>query len=139
MVNVMLLLHVIGAAGMGFYLVLPFMIGRASKLSGTGQGGLSEGLLVANRMAQYFLILQFLTGGYLISKGDYSVAWMIIIVLLFLGIAAVGGIVTKPLKQIKVSIEQGQSATAHISKARTLSFIVWVMFIAILVLMKYTF
>ena len=40
MFKVMLFLHVLGAVGMGFYIVLPIMIGRASKLAGVGQGGL---------------------------------------------------------------------------------------------------
>jgi hypothetical protein len=32
MYHFMMFLHVIGAAGMGFYIVLPVIIGRASKL-----------------------------------------------------------------------------------------------------------
>ncbi|MEF2243409.1 MULTISPECIES: hypothetical protein [unclassified Paenibacillus] len=135
--NAMLFLHVLGAVGMGFYLVMPFLIGRATKLAGGGQGGLADGMITANRFAQYFLVLQLLTGGYLISKAEYSVLWMVLIVVLFLAIAAVGGIMAKPLKGIKAAIESGQSATANINKARTMSYIVWVLFILILVFMKY--
>lgn len=57
MFKVMLFLHVIGAVGMGFYIVLPIMLGRATKLAGVGQGGLADGLRSANRIAQYFLVL----------------------------------------------------------------------------------
>ncbi|KRE51209.1 hypothetical protein [Paenibacillus sp. Soil522] len=137
MFNVMLLLHVIGAAGMGFYIVLPIMVGRASKLAGAGQGGLAEGLLSANRVAQYFLVLQLLTGGYLMSQDDYSVAWMVIIMVLFLGIAALGGIISKPLKLVVASIQEGKSASAHINKARIMSIIVLVLYIAIIYFMKF--
>lgn len=137
MFNAMLFLHVLGAVGMGFYVVLPIMLGRASKLAGVGQGGLADGLLSANRIAQYFLIVQLLTGGYLMSQADYSVAWMIIVILLFLGVAALGGIISKPLKLVVSSIQDGKSATAHINKARVMSIIVLVLYIAIIYFMKF--
>lgn len=137
MINAMLFLHVLGAVGMGFYIVLPIMVGRASKLAGVGQGGLADGLLSANRIAQYFLIVQLLTGGYLMSQADYTVAWMIIIILLFLGIAALGGIVSKPLKRVVASIQEGQSATVHINKARVMSIIILVLYIVIIYFMMF--
>jgi hypothetical protein len=137
MFKVMLFLHVLGAVGMGFYIVLPIMLGRASKLAGVGQGGLADGLLSANRIAQYFLILQLLTGGYLMSQADYSVAWMVIIIVLFLGIAALGGIISKPLKLVVASIQDGKSATAHINKARVMSIIVLLLYIVIIYFMKF--
>lgn len=137
MFNAMLLLHVLGAVGMGFYVVLPIMLGRASKLAGVGQEGLADGLLSANRIAQYFLIVQLLTGGYLMSQADYSVSWMVIVILLFLGVAALGGIISKPLKLVVASIQEGKSATAHINKARVMSIIVLVLYIAIIYFMKF--
>ncbi|MGO4374069.1 hypothetical protein AB4Z21_25570 [Paenibacillus sp. MCAF20] len=137
MSNVMWFIHLLGAIGMGFYIVLPIMLGRATKLAGAGQEGLADGLLSANRIAQYFLVIQLLTGGYMMSQGDYAVVWMIIITLLFLGIAAIGGIVTKPLKLIVSSIQEGKSATAHIQKARVLSLIVLVLYIVIIYLMRF--
>ncbi|MGO4539850.1 hypothetical protein [Paenibacillus sp. 2TAB19] len=137
MSNVMWFIHLLGAIGMGFYIVLPIMLGRATKLAGAGQEGLADGLLSANRIAQYFLVIQLLTGGYMMSQGDYAVVWMIIITLLFLGIAAIGGIVTKPLKLIVSSIQEGKSATAHIQKARVLSLIVLVLYIVIIYFMRF--
>lgn len=137
MFNAMMFLHVLGAVGMGFYIVLPIMVGRASKLAGIGQGGLAEGLLAANRIAQYFLIVQLLTGGYLMSQADYTAAWMVIIILLFLGIAALGGIVSKPLKRVVASIQEGQSTTAHINKARVMSIIILVLYIVIIYFMMF--
>ena len=139
MLGAMLLLHVLGAAGMGFYIVLPIMLGGAGKADGSGQAGLAKGLLSANRIAQYFLVLQLLTCGYLMSQGEYAVAWMIIVTLLFLAIAALGGIMTKPMKQVVKSIEAGQSATAHINKAKVMSLIILVLFVAIIYFMKAPF
>lgn len=135
MSGAMFLLHVLGAAGMGFYIVLPIMLRGASKAEGAGQAGLAGGLLSANRIAQYFLVIQLLTGGYLMSLSDYSVPWMIVSTVLFLAIAAVGGIMTKPLKLVVSSIQAGQSASAHINKAKVMSLIVLVIYVAIIYVM----
>ncbi|MGU3473070.1 hypothetical protein ACLBWT_18230 [Paenibacillus sp. D51F] len=133
--SIMIFLHVLGAGGVGFYLILPFLVGRASRLAGAGQQGLAEGLIAGNRVAQYFLILQFLTGGYLISQADYTVLWMVVVIVLFLAIAALGGIQTKPLKRIVSQIQAGQSATEEIGKVRMFSFILLVLYIVTLYLM----
>lgn len=139
MFEAMFLLHVLGAVGMGFYIVLPIMLGGASKSNGTGQAGLASGLLAANRVAQYFLVLQLLTGGYLMSQGEYSVPWMIVVTVLFLAVAAVGGIVSKPLKQVVASIEAGQSGAAHINKAKVMSLVILVLYVAVIYVMVNTF
>ena len=133
----MYFLHAVGAVGTGFYVLLPFLVGRMTKLAGEGQAGLADGLVLANRFAQYFLILQLLTGGYMMTFADYSVLWMALTTVLFLAIAALGGIIAKPLKAIAASIRAGQSATSSINKARTLSFIILVLYIAIIILMQY--
>ncbi|WP_274652219.1 hypothetical protein [Paenibacillus humicola] len=137
MVQFIIFLHVLGAAGMGFYLVLPFLVGRASKLDGGGQAGLAAGLGAANRIAQYFLVLQFLTGGYLISQGEYAVVWMILVIVLFLAIAAIGGIVSKPLKLIASEIQAGRSASSHIAKVRALSVVMLIIYVVILYFMVF--
>ncbi|MBD3917704.1 hypothetical protein H8B09_02985 [Paenibacillus sp. PR3] len=139
MFNIMIWLHVIGAAGMGIYLIMPLLVGQATKLTGAGQEGLAAGLSSANRIAQYALIVQLLTGGYLMSQGDYSTLWMIIITLIFLAIGALSGIMGKPLKGIGTSIREGKSATAHIAKARVLSIIILVLYAAIMYLMTNPF
>ncbi|RJE91093.1 hypothetical protein D3P07_03210 [Paenibacillus sp. 1011MAR3C5] len=135
MSGAMMLLHVLGAVGMGFYIVLPIMLGGASKLAGSGQGGLASGLLSANRIAQYFLVLQLLTGGYLMSQGDYAVIWMVIVTVLFLAIAAIGGIISKPLKLVVSQIQAGQSASAPINKAKVMSLIILVLYVAMIYFM----
>ncbi|XEC96474.1 hypothetical protein AB6A23_08000 [Paenibacillus tarimensis] len=137
MIQFLLFLHVIGAVGMGFYIVLPFLLGRTSKLTGSGQQGLADGLLTGNRIAQYFLVLQFLTGGYLISQEKYAIFWIVLVLLLFLAIAAVAGIMTKPLKRIVASIQEGQSATGYIKRAQTMSYIVLILYLIIIYLMMY--
>lgn len=135
MYGIMIFLHVVGAAGMGFYIFLPFLTARATRLAGVGQAGLAEGLAAGNRVAQYFLILQLLTGGYLVSQENYSILWMVLSVILFLAIAALGGIASKPLKRIGSSSGAGQSAAGELKKVQTLSVIILVLYLVILYLM----
>ena len=130
-------LHTIGAVGMGLYLLLPFLVGRVTQLTGDGQAGLADGLVFANRIAQYCLVLQLLTGGYMMSQSEYTVLWTVLITLLFLAIAALGGIAAKPLKRIASAIQSGQSASAHIARVRMFSIIILILYIAIIYLMQY--
>ncbi|MFC5704329.1 hypothetical protein ACFPVX_23815 [Cohnella faecalis] len=137
MLDIMLFLHIIGAVGMGIYALLPFLAGKFKKLSGSAQEGLASGLISAGRIGQYSLVLQLLTGGYLISNmAEYTVAWMITIVVLFLVIGALSGIVQKPLKNIVAFSSGGQDASSSISRVQTLSSIIFVAFIVIIWLMK---
>ncbi|MGZ7445184.1 hypothetical protein [Paenibacillus sp. TH7-28] len=121
MYQVMLFLHIIGALALGFYLILPFVLGTLGKLSLAGQEGTVSAVRTLNRFAQFGLILQLLTGGYLIGQGDYSVPWMIVIVLLFLAVGALSGIMGKPLRLAQEGIRQNKPITAEEGKLRTLS------------------
>lgn len=121
MYKVMLFLHIVGTLALGFYLVLPFVLGTVSKLSLAAQEGTVSAVKSLNRYAQYGLVIQFITGGYMISKGEYSVAWMIVVVVLFLAIAALGGIMGKPLRLALEGIRQNKSITAYAGKLTTLS------------------
>lgn len=137
MLKIMLFLHVVGAVGMGIYAILPFVVGRFKQLSGAAQEGLASGLVTAGRFGQYSLVLQLLTGGYLVSQaGEYTVAWMIITIVLFLAIAALSGILQGPLKKIARAAANGENASAAISKVQTLSTIVFVLFLLIIWLMQ---
>lgn len=139
MSTVMLFLHIVGAVGMGIYAILPFVVGKFKQLSGAAQEGLASGLVTAGRFGQYSLVLQLLTGGYLISNspyGDYTVAWMITTIVLFLAIAALSGIVQGPLKRIVAASVSGQSASESISKVRTLSTLIFVIFLVIIWIMQ---
>lgn len=137
MLKIMLFLHVVGAVGMGIYAILPFVVGRFKQLSGAAQEGLASGLVTAGRFGQYSLVLQLLTGGYLVSQaGEYTVAWMITTIVLFLAIAALSGILQGPLKKIARAAANGENASAAISKVQTLSTIVFVLFLLIIWLMQ---
>jgi hypothetical protein len=136
MYKVMLFLHLVGAVGMGIYAVLPFVVGKFKQLSGAAQEGLASGLVTAGRIGQYALVLQLLTGGYLISQADYSVAWMITVIVLFLALAALSGIVQGPLKRIARAAANGENASAAISKVQTISTILFVLFLITIWIME---
>jgi len=139
MLKVMLFLHVVGAVGMGVYAILPFVVGKFKQISGAAQEGLARGLITGGRIGQYALVLQLLTGGYLISNSempDYTVAWMVTIVVVFVAIGALSGIVQGPLKRIAAASVNGENASASISKVQTLSTIIFILFIIIIWLMQ---
>ena len=119
--NVLFFLHMIGTLALGFYLVLPFVLGRAEKLSSAAKEGTLNAIGGFNRFAQYGLVIQLLTGGYMMTKGDYSVAWMIIIVLLLLAMFALGGIMGKPLRLASAGMRENRDVSAETGKLRTLS------------------
>jgi len=111
----------IGTLALGFYLVLPFILGRAEKLSPAAKEGTLSAIGGFNRFAQYGLVIQLLTGGYMMTKGDYSVAWMIIIVVLLLAMFALGGIMSKPLRLASAGMRENRDVSAETGKLRTLS------------------
>lgn len=136
-IQIVVFLHVIGAVGLGYYLVLPFFMLR---LKGYAQNALQpymSSIHGTSRIAQYLLILQFLTGGYLISQQDYTVLWMILTIVIFLVIAALSGIMNKRLKQAIGALQEGKSADAFIGTAKTLSIIVSLSMLAVLYVMKF--
>ncbi|MBE9912450.1 hypothetical protein G8C92_00170 [Paenibacillus donghaensis] len=121
MYAVMMFIHILGAAALGFYLILPFVVGKMSKLSLAAQEGSAAAVRSLNTYAQIALVVQLLTGGYLMSQGKYSVPWMVIIVILLLAIGAIGGMMGKPLRVAIDSIKNSQDISAQTAKIRTLS------------------
>ncbi|MFC5531263.1 hypothetical protein [Cohnella yongneupensis] len=132
MYKVMLFLHVVGAVGMGIYAILPFIAGKFKQLSGAAQEGFASGLVSAGRLGQYALVLQLLTGGYLMSNSDakdYAVSWMITVGVIFIALGALTGIIQGPLKRIVVASANAQSASSSIGKVQTISAIVFILFL----------
>ncbi|MNC63997.1 hypothetical protein D3C75_1141630 [compost metagenome] len=122
---------------MGFYLLLPFLVGRLAGPAAQSQAGYAALLGSANRIGMYLLALQLLTGGYLLQTADYSVLWMVLIVLAFLAVAAFTGMMVKPLKRYKETVQQGQSGSAEYGKIRLFSTLAGACFLIIIFLMKF--
>lgn len=128
-------LHLLGAIAVGYYILLPMMAGSALKLKGAGREGYLSSLITLNRVGQYIFILQFITGGYLISKGDYSVLWMVLVIVVFVAIAALAGIMSKPLKRMKAAAANSEGQADESGKIRIFSLLIAIGFIALVVLM----
>jgi nitrogen fixation/metabolism regulation signal transduction histidine kinase len=137
MVQTMLFLHVLGAIAAGFYLLLPFLLMSVDKLSAAAQGGYVQGMVLANRIGQYILIVQLLTGGYLISKQEYAVWWIVAIIVLFLVVSALAGIMSKPMKRLVADTKEGKSATQYLGKIKTFSTIISVVLLVLIYLMSF--
>lgn len=121
MTTVMFFVHILGALALGFYLVLPFVVGKVAGLSLPAQEGSAAAIRSLNTFAQAGLVIQLLTGGYLMSQGDYSVPWMIIIVILLLALGAISGIMGKPLRLAIKGIQEKRDISVEMGKIRTLS------------------
>src|SRR5690554_5294375 len=124
MYNLFIFLHVLGAIGLGFYLILPLLLKNITKISGQALESYLSALFGTSRIAQYLLVIQLITGGYLMSKNDYTVAWMISSIGFFLVVAAISGIMNKGMKTTIKEIKAGGTGEAQLSSIRTFSYIV---------------
>jgi uncharacterized membrane protein len=139
MTKFILFLHILGAVGMGFYLVFPMLTARISALNKQAQEGYVQALVTANRFGQILLIVQLLTGGYLIGKykDSLSPAWMAVAVVLVILAGAFSGMVGGPLKRIAKGTQTGANTDKDVSKIKSFSVLLTVVLIAIVVLMVY--
>ncbi|WP_438446160.1 hypothetical protein [Gorillibacterium sp. sgz5001074] len=137
MYKLMLFLHLLASTGMGFYLFLPFLVGRLGGKADAAQAGFAGLLVTFNRVGQYLLIAQLLTGGYLIGQGSYSHVWAGVIGVLFLAMAAMAGMLGGPLKRLRDSLSQNKNAGTDAGKIRTFGVLIGVLYFVILLLMKY--
>ncbi|UHA72443.1 hypothetical protein [Paenibacillus sp. 481] len=133
------LLHIFGAVVTGFYAIVPFILSKVNKVTPAGQEGVLLSVFTANRIAQYFLIVQFITGGYLMTKSNYTPLWMALTTILLLAIGALSGIMGKNLKRAMEAAKAGQPDAALLKKLSTFSFIIFVLFIVMIVLMVFSY
>lgn len=138
MFKAMLFVHIIGALAFGFYLVLPFVFAKVNKLSLPAQEGTVSVVSSLNRYAQIGLIIQLLTGGYMVGKGNFSVTWMVVVVVLFLIIGALSGMMGKPLRTAVQSLKQNNNVQSQLGKLRTLSTVMSIAVIVISFFMVYS-
>lgn len=137
MAMVMLFVHILGALALGFYLVLPFVVGKVSKLSLPAQEGSAAAIRSLNTYAQIGLVIQLLTGGYLMSQGTYSVPWMIVIIVLLLALGAISGIMGKPLRLAMKGIQEKRDISVETGKLRTLSALLAICLLVMVFFMVY--
>lgn len=125
MYQAMYVIHVLSALALIFYILLPFLAGGAANRSTAV--ALSRG----NRIGQYVLILAFLSGGYMVSKADYPVWWMVAAVVLVLVMFAMTGMSGKPFKLLIA----GDTAGGALRKLRIFTLVAGVSYVLLLGLM----
>lgn len=138
MTTIMYFVHILGALSVGFYLLLPFIVGKMATLSLAAQEGTAVAIRSFNIFAQVGLLIQFITGGYLMSQGDYSVAWMIVIVVLIVALFAISGMMSKPLKLAVANIKEKKDISAQASKLRMMSALLAVCLLVMVYFMVYS-
>ncbi|MFC0214125.1 hypothetical protein ACFFK0_16985 [Paenibacillus chartarius] len=135
MQQVFVFLHVVGGVLMGFYFLLPFLIAASSKLSGASLAGYMSVMRTMNRVGQFGLIFELLTGGYLIPKYTYNIWWLIASLVLLVAMGAVTGIMGVRMKKLIDAATSGGSVDANRNSAAVLSWISAVFLLAIIFLM----
>lgn len=85
--KLMMFFHVLGAVGMGFYLLLPFFLQKTF----LQERSVLRAMYWMNFISQWVLVAQFFSGGYLYIQGNYSLHWMIWVIVVYTGIGAFGG------------------------------------------------
>jgi hypothetical protein len=85
------ILHIAGAVGMGVYVWLPWWVRQSIRLPSTVQTSAWRMVYWANFVSQWILVLQMLTGVYLLAFGDYPILWVIGVLIAFLAIGGFGG------------------------------------------------
>lgn len=134
----LMLVHILGAVFMGFYGIAPFLAGRLKASSPAVQEGVISNMSFANRIGQVMLIVQFLTGGYMLSQGnEYSVLWMVLSIVVFLAIGAFSGMMGSALKKSLLSAKGDKSHAGALDKVKTFSTMAFVSYMVIIVLMVY--
>jgi hypothetical protein len=138
MTKFIVFLHILGSVGMGFYLVFPILSAKISSLSKQAQEGFVQALSTANRFGQILLIIQFLTGGYLISKTEgLSPAWMAVSIVLIILIGAFTGMVGGPLRRILTGLQANTAVDNDVAKVKLFSLLTAIILIVIVDLMVY--
>jgi len=132
-----LMLHILGAVGMGFYLLLPFLCVPLMRMDRNIRAGYLYGLRLANKSAMYLLIVLLLTGGYLYFKGDYAIGWTIGFAVPFLAMGPLTGNIGKRLDKALELLRSAQEANGEIARIRVLSALAFLAMIAVLILMVY--
>jgi len=135
-------LHILSAIGMGFYFMLPFLTFRFGKDGHSTPVVFAQSLVTGNRIGQVLLIVQLLTGGYLIGKlkdtYHFTVAWMIVVIVLLLLIGALSGMFGSVLRRIVKNLQVNQpEPTSDAAKAKRFSCLIALFMLFIIIMMVY--
>jgi hypothetical protein len=133
-----LFLHVLSAMMMGIYLMMPFLSMRIQALSGNAQFGFVSVLFALNRTGQLALIIALLSGGYMVSKAPYSLAWMIATVVIFLALGAITGVLGGAMRK-SLGEPSGSKINEQVGKIKSMSVISGILFFLMVGIMVFRF
>lgn len=119
-------------------MLFPLFIGRVTKLAAPLREGLINGLYVANRLGQYILILQFVSGGLLIYHNSYSSAWIVTVITVFTILAAFAGLMAQPMRDLMSKSCSEQRQQACVTRLRIYGVMMSICFVILVILMKFT-
>jgi hypothetical protein len=131
--RIMLFLHLLGAVGMGFYLLLPFFL-RKTWLQNRG---VLQVYYWMNFTVQWILVAQFVTGLIMYLQGNYPVLWIILVAVVFTGVGAFGGMFGYHCRKAPPSFEEDR--TGWLKKVRFHAILTSICMYLILVLMKFPY
>ncbi|NGZ75811.1 DUF2269 family protein [Saccharibacillus alkalitolerans] len=132
-----LFLHILGSVAMGFYLLAPFVVAQLNRIEGDAKNGVLSMMRSLNTYAQLGLVIQLLTGVYLLLQEDYSMLWMLLSFVLFVLIGAFGGMMAGPMRRALDGIRERREVGSELKKLRVFSALVCVSFVAILFVMTF--
>ncbi len=108
-----LLVHTVFGLALIIYLLFPVVIAWLRGATTNTQVSTLNVLQNINRVGQFLLIIQFFSGGMMMTHAKYSTMWMAVITILLVAIGAFTGIMAKPMKNWKLAIETGQDAVTY--------------------------
>ncbi len=118
MYNIVLFIHVVSAMLLGVYLVIPFIWSKTNDLLADAQYSYLQILTLFNRIGQYSLIALFITGGYMVSKVDVTVTWIITVIALLVLIGALTGMIGSKMKKMMALNKQGKLIIKEVSSLK---------------------
>ncbi|PDO11443.1 MAG: hypothetical protein BLM47_01460 [Candidatus Reconcilbacillus cellulovorans] len=118
--RIALFVHVLSAVLMGFYLLAPFLLPGA-KAEEAVRRVVAKVVGRLNRVGQYVLVAAVLSGGYMLHGANYSVIWIILVIVLVLALFTFSGMLGKPLRELAVHApeatpenrDEGQAASVE--------------------------
>jgi|SRR5690606_16462585 hypothetical protein len=126
----MYVVHVLGAVALGYYFMLPFLLLRTRSLTGEPLAAFVGNVHFVGRIMQALLLVQLLTGGYMMG-GSYTTFWMTAVLVLLVAIGALSGIMGGRLKKAAQALKSGGDGSAALASVRVLS---WALFVSLLLM-----
>jgi len=126
------IIHSTAALIMIACIAVPFIAARLKNKPADAAGKSAQKLAKWLRIPHFVLIISLITG--LIQSGFAFSSWLLMVLVIFLAIAALLGIVTKTLKTIQAQAEKQEEVRPAVGKVVRLSAIMSLLIVAMVVI-----